>query len=89
VWQGAQRRGQLLYRRSCLVEGVTESLHNRLRHGAREVLAAMANSQPGPARTAAMPLGGRRGGREHVAHKERVGMAVQRGRSHGARTGGR
>jgi hypothetical protein len=41
------------------------------------------------ARTAATPLGGRRGGREHVAHRERVGMAVRRGRSHGARTGGR
>jgi hypothetical protein len=28
------------------------------------------------ARTEAMPLGGRRGGCEHVAHKERDGMAV-------------
>jgi hypothetical protein len=49
VWQGARQRGQLLYRRSCLVEGVMESLHSGLRHGARAVRAAMANSQPGPA----------------------------------------
>jgi hypothetical protein len=40
------------------------------------------------ARTAATPLGGRRSGREHVAHRERVGMAVRRGRPHDARTGG-
>jgi hypothetical protein len=37
------------------------------------------------ARTAATPLGGRR---EHVAHRERVGKAVRRGRCPGARTGG-
>jgi hypothetical protein len=40
------------------------------------------------ARTAATPLGGRRGGCEHVAHRERVGMVVRRGRPHGARTSG-
>jgi hypothetical protein len=40
------------------------------------------------ARTAATPLGGRRSGREHMAHRERVGMAVRRGRPNSARTGG-
>jgi hypothetical protein len=40
------------------------------------------------AHTAATPLGGRRGGREHVAHRERVGMTVHRGRPHGIGTGG-
>jgi hypothetical protein len=40
------------------------------------------------ARTAATPLGGRHGGCEHVAHREKVGMAVRRERPHGAWTGG-
>jgi hypothetical protein len=40
------------------------------------------------ARTAATPLGGRRGGSEHVVHRERVGKAVRRGRPHDTRTGG-
>jgi hypothetical protein len=48
----------------------------------------IANQGRRGARTAATPLGGWRGGREHVAHKERVGKAVRRGRPHGARTGG-
>jgi hypothetical protein len=40
------------------------------------------------ARTAGTPLGGRRGGREHEAHRERVGMAVRRGRPHDTWTDG-
>jgi hypothetical protein len=40
------------------------------------------------ARTVVTPLGGRLGGGEHAVHRERVGKAVRRGRSHGARTGG-
>jgi hypothetical protein len=40
------------------------------------------------ARMVVTPLGGWRGGREHVVHRERVRTAVRRGRPHGARTGG-
>jgi hypothetical protein len=40
------------------------------------------------ARTAETLLGGRHDGREHVAHRERVEMAVRHGGPHGARTGG-
>jgi hypothetical protein len=48
----------------------------------------IANQGRRGARTAATPLGGRHGGREHVAHKERVGKAVRREWPHGAQTGG-
>jgi hypothetical protein len=45
----------------------------------------IANQGRRGARTAATPLGGRRGGREHVAHRERVRKAVRRGgpKAHG------